>query len=192
MCSVDTEFHCSLSCLTVSVVRVELSGPGTWQRCVCGGRTRSRREPLSSSSVERRSRERPLSPHPLASERPKAEEATPILAHILDVGFAAADSIKVAGVEIRLCERSGVLDLLAVVQVRGEPLTQADDEIRARVFEEGVGRRTAEAGSESFAAVKIAIEGESAIVSIDTSPTARSSPAKQHATQPARSSPLAG
>ena len=51
---------------------------------------------------------------------------------------------------------------------------------------------TAEAGSESFAAVKIAIEGESAIVSIDTSPTARSSPAKQHATQPARSSPLAG
>ena len=46
--------------------------------------------------------------------------------------------------------------------------------------------------SESFAAVKIAIEGESAIVSIDTSPTARSSPAKQHATQPARSSPLAG
>ena len=51
---------------------------------------------------------------------------------------------------------------------------------------------TAEAGSESFAAVKIAIEGESAIVSIDTSPTARSSPVKQHATQPARSSPLAG
>ena len=45
---------------------------------------------------------------------------------------------------------------------------------------------------ESFAAVKIAIEGESAIVSIDTSPTARSSPAKQHATQLARSSPLAG
>ena len=51
---------------------------------------------------------------------------------------------------------------------------------------------TAEAGSESFAAVKIAIEGESAIVSIDTSPTARSSPAKQHATQLARISPLAG
>ena len=51
---------------------------------------------------------------------------------------------------------------------------------------------TAEAGSESFAAVKIAIEGESAIVSIDTSPTARSSPVKLHATQPARSSPLAG
>ena len=51
---------------------------------------------------------------------------------------------------------------------------------------------TAEAGSESFAAVKIAIEGESAIVSIDTSPTARSSPAKQHAAQPAQSSPLAG
>ena len=99
----------------------------------------------------------------LAAKRPEAEEATPILAHILDVGFAAADSIKIAGVEIRLCERSGVLDLLAVVQ-----------------------------GSESFAAVKIAIEGESAIVSIDTSPTARSSPAKQHATQPARSSPLAG
>ena len=35
---------------------------------------------------------------------------------------------------------------------------------------------TAEAGSESFAAVKIAIEGESAIVSIDTSPTARCRP----------------
>ena len=73
----------------------------------------------------------------LAAKRPEAEEAATILAHILDVGFAAADSIKVAG-------------------------------------------------------VKIAIEGESAIVSIDTSPTARSSPAKQHATQPARSSPLAG
>ena len=76
----------------------------------------------------------------LAAKRPEAEEAATILAHILDVGFAAADSIKIAGVEIRLCERSGVLDLLAVVQVRGEPLAQADDEIRARVFEEGVGR----------------------------------------------------
>ena len=70
----------------------------------------------------------------LAAKRPEAEEAAPVLAHILDVGFAAADSIKIAGVEIRLCERPGVLDLLAVVQVRGEPLTQADDEIRARVF----------------------------------------------------------
>ena len=114
----------------------------------------------------------------LAAKRPEAEEATPILAHILDVGFAAADSIEVAGVEIWLLPVNiRVLDVLAVGHVRREPLTQADDEIRARVFEE---------------AVKIAIEGESAIVSIDTSPTARSSPAKQHATQPARSSPLAG
>ena len=113
----------------------------------------------------------------LAAKRPEAEEATPILAHILDVGFAAADSIKVAGVEIRLLALAHVhirvLDLLAVGQVRGEPLVQAGDDIRARVFEESVG-------------------SESAIVSIDTSPTARSSPAKQHATQPARSSPLAG
>ena len=39
----------------------------------------------------------------LAAKRPEAEEAAAILAHILDVGFAAADSIKIAGVENTAC-----------------------------------------------------------------------------------------
>ena len=99
---------------------------------------------------------------------------------------------EVAVIVAALCsDRTSYRDQLERLWEGGARL-RLPSEIRARVFEEGVGRRTAEAGSESFAAVKIAIEGESAIVSIDTSPTARSSPAKQHATQPARSSPLAG
>ena len=67
----------------------------------------------------------------LAAKRPKAEGATTILAHILDVGFAAADPVELALVKI---PHSRQLDLLAVGQVRREPRTQAVDDIRARIF----------------------------------------------------------